>query len=170
MLKVKVINEISEIKVEFDYYIPFKLIYYNSEKNMQQKKYYNLGDNKYSLLEIGVNSLSHKINSIALIAIKKEKIATKNFDLNINEICNGTPICLIEYNNQYPEDIISDLKLYLDYDSLYLQIDRLIPVKHIQNKRVFIGLDCDSKIASICIKDITCDEMKMLKGSLLIKE
>lgn len=150
-------------------YIPLSVTW--GDRDYTSTLYWRTGDFKKSLIEIGIESKTGRIQSFTLTLAKKLNLNRDDrLDIKV-PIINGLPVI---NRKHWPEDDrffdkIGEFQLILNENAgrIYIVFNQDQVVKWIKSDRVLFGLNEKKKLALLGVQGIDDTEVKRFKNNLL---
>lgn len=167
MVKIRALDLEVNNEITFDPYVPLDIKWGHWDEIKESTKYCRFGDFKYSLLEIGVNSVTEQIRSVTLVEIRNIEIFQSKCEIAIGEVEIGTPAFFTDnWVGTDRLDITAEIKLKVYLDGLIINVGETNATRFIRNGKVIFGLNQSNEMCFIRLVDIDNDKIVALKESL----
>ncbi len=154
MLKVLEYENKKTESIEFNTYIPMYVEFGSWDISKEPTVYWRTGDFEKSLIEIEIGKNKGDIRSITLNQCEKIDMI-ENLEIENKETFEGFPVVnLHNLLNETYVDEMSNLKVSIYQDIVYIMFSEHEITSVIQNDNVGFGLDNENIICSIIVKGL----------------
>lgn len=157
-----------ECSILCDYYVPISIEFMDEKKDYMKGNvvYWESRDRKegVSLIEIGIDESTGKIQNIALTAAQGYE--NKLLDMKESVLVQGDPIVDLK---KIENNIVDSIDVFLSKRKIEIT---LCDVKHIKKiisiaDKLQIGLNCNQELVYIAVCEVDSDVMEVFKESLM---
>jgi len=166
MLRVKNIIDIVPIKVTIDEYIPLKVIFGEWNSSLEPTVYWQSGDLKKNLIEVGFGEKKGVIRFITLVLIKN--ITKNKMKISCDKYSLGIPVFERNFfDKSFLLEEKGQLEMIMDGDNIYILLSGSEIDSKIICDRVTFFLNKDKFFCGFEVSNITDKEMNTLKENFI---
>ena len=164
MLKVIGHIEIKETSLEMDGYVPLSFRCWEVRSELTVPTYWQLGNLKTSLIEIGIGQDNGGIFDVTVVAIEEIKHLPQSSEVGKpaeTEIVKGLPLCDVDNTVElsYFHEKMEVFAGYTDESVVIWFGEKCVEQKIYQAERLMFGVNQNDEICSLRVNDLSSEEL-----------